>query len=89
MPITYGMTLAKSWGAQRMRGTVLMRAYAPHTEKSEVFLSYQHADQGSALELAADLDRRGRYVFIDVHDNTLLPGDRDLGPVHTSAVHRG
>ena len=86
MPITYGMTLAKSWGAQRMRGTVLMKAYVPHTEKSEVFLSYQHADQGTALELAADLDRRGRCVFIDVYDDTLLPGNRDLDDALMTAI---
>ena len=86
MPITYGITLAKSWGAQRMSGTVLMKAFVPHTEKSEVFLSYQHSDQGTALQLAADLDRLGRYVFIDVHDDTLVPGDRDLDDALTTAI---
>ncbi len=86
MPITYGVTLAKSWGPQRMSGTVLMKACVPHTQKSEVFLSYQHSDKHTALQLAAYLDQRGRYVFIDVCDDTLLPGDRDLDDALTTAI---
>ena len=86
MPITYGRTLAKTWGAQRMIGTVLMKAYTPHTEKSEVFLSYQHSDRDTALGLAEYLDRHGRYVFIDVHDDTLLPGDSDLDDALMEAI---
>lgn len=86
MPITYGRTLAKTWGAQRMSGTVLMKAYTPHTEKSEVFLSYQHSDRNTALGLAEYLDLHGRYVFIDVHDDTLLPGDRDLDDALMEAI---
>ena len=27
MPITYGRNLAKTWGATRMSGSVLMKAY--------------------------------------------------------------
>ena len=45
MPITYGMNLAKSWGARQWSGTVMMKAYTIHTEESEVFLSYRRADQ--------------------------------------------
>ena len=78
MPITYGMNLAKSWGDSRWSGTVIMKAYTTHTEESEVFLSYRHADQSTALGLANDLDRQGRRVYIDVHDDTLVPGQQDL-----------
>ena len=74
MPITYGMNLAKSWGELRSSGTVLMKAYTTHTEQSEVFLSYKHVDQSTALGLARDLDQKGRRVFIDVHDDTLALG---------------
>ena len=82
MPITYGKNLAKSWGALQRSGTVLMKAYTTHTEDSEVFLSYRHSEKATAWELAHDLDRRGRRVFIDVHDNTLAPGHGDLGTTH-------
>ena len=78
MPITYGMSLARSWGRPRWTGTVLMKAYTIHTEESDVFLSYRHSDQCTALGLANDLDRQGIRVFIDVHDDTLVPGQEDL-----------
>ena len=45
MPITYGENLAKSWGAARRSGTVLMKAYTTHTEVSDVFLSYRRTDR--------------------------------------------
>ena len=56
MPITYGMNLVKSWGELRWGGADLMKAYTTHKEESEVFVSYKHADQSTALGLAKDLD---------------------------------
>ena len=88
MPITYGMNLAKSWGRVRRSGTVLMKAYTTHTEESEVFVSYQHSDQFTALELAKDLDQKGRRVFIDVHDDTLVPGQKDLDEALLTAIRK-
>ena len=88
MPITYGMNLAKSWGELRSSGTVLMKAYTTHTEQSEVFLSYKHADQSTALGLANELDQKGRWVFIDVHDDTLMPGHRDLDDALVIAISK-
>ena len=86
MPITYGKNLAKSWGALQRSGTVLMKAYTTHTEDSEVFLSYRHSEKATAWELAHDLDRRGRRVFIDVHDNTLVPGQENLDDALVTAI---
>ncbi len=86
MSITYGMNLAKSWGATQWYGTVLMKAYTTHTEESEVFLSYRHSDKATAWELAYDLDRQDRRVFIDVHDDTLVPGQRDLDDALVTAI---
>ena len=86
MPITYGKNLAKSLGALQWSGTVLMKAYTTHTEKSEVFLSYRHTNKATAWDLAYDLDRRGRRVFIDVHDNTLAPGQEDLDDALMTAI---
>ena len=60
MSITYGVNLAKSWGERRSSGTILMKAYTTHTEQSEVFLSYKHADQATAWGLAKDLDSKGK-----------------------------
>ena len=88
MPITYGMNLAKSWGRVRRSGTVLMKAYTTHTEESEVFVPYQHSDQFTALELAKDLDQKGRRVFIDVHDDTLVPGQKDLDEALLTAIRK-
>lgn len=51
-----------------------------------MFVSYQHSDQDTALELAKDLDRRGRRVFIDVHDDTLVPGQKDLDDALVTAI---
>ena len=86
MAITYGRNLAKTWGATRMSGTVLMKAYTTYTEDSEVFMSYQHADRSTAWELARDLDRLGRRVFIDVLDDTLVPSERDLDDALVTAI---
>ena len=87
MPITYGVTLSRAWGEVRLSDNILMKAYAPHTEKSEVFLSYRYLDQDLALQLAAELDRMGRHVFIDLHDNTLQPGDINLDKSLITAIN--
>ena len=65
-----------------------MRAYTTHTEESDVFLSYRHSDQTTALGLAFDLDRQGVHVFIGVHDNTLAPGDKDLDDAPVTAIDK-
>ena len=88
MPITYGMNLAKTWGARERLENFQMRAYTTHTEKSDVFLSYQHSDQAIALQLARDLDQKGKHVFIDVHDGTLSPGQSDLDDALVAAINR-
>ena len=87
MPITYGLNLAKSWGAQRESGSVLMKAHTTHTEKSDVFVSYQRSDQITALALAKHLDQCGRHVFIDIHDDTLVLGQRDLDSALITAIN--
>ena len=89
MPITYGINLTKLWGSgeQRLQNTmILMKAYTAYSEKSDVFLSYQRSDQGVALNLAKDLDRLGRSVYIDVHDDTLIPGDYNLDNALIKAI---
>lgn len=89
MPITYGMNLTRMWGSgqQRLQGTtILMKAYTQYSEKSEVFLSYQWADRITALDLAAYLDECGRSVYIDVHDDTLTPGDYNLDNALMTAI---
>ena len=86
MPITYGKNLAKSWRATQRSDAILMKSYTTHTEESEVFLSYGHADNATAWGLARELDRQGRRVFIDVHDNTLVPGQEDLVDALMTAI---
>ena len=86
MPITYGKNLAKSSGALKWSGTVLMKAYTTHTEASDVFLSYRHTDEATAWDLAQCLDLRDIRVFIDVHDNTLAPGHGDLDDALMTAI---
>jgi hypothetical protein len=86
MPITYGKNLARSSGALEKSGTVLMEAYTTHTEISDVFLSYKHTDKATAWALAHYLDLRGIRVFIDVHDNTLAPGQGDLDDALVTAI---
>ena len=86
MPITYGRTLTRFWGAEQLSGTVLMKAYTTHTQKSEVFLSYQRADHDTALNLARYLDEVGRSVFIDIHDDTLKLGDSALDSALMTAI---
>ena len=86
MPITYGKNLAKSSRALKWSGTVLMKAYTTHTEASDVFLSYRHTDEATAWGLAQYLDARDIRVFIDVHDNTLAPGQGDLDNALITAI---
>ena len=88
MPITYGLNLAKSWEgrARRLSDSVLMKAYTTHTETSDVFLSYKHSDRDTAFGLAEHLHRRGRRVFIDIHDDSLLPGEKDLDKALITAI---
>ena len=86
MPITYGVNLAKSWGAERVLDRILMKSYAPHTARSDVFLSYQRSDEGPAMALARALHEFGRDVFIDILDDTLIPGDRDLDTALMTAI---
>ena len=87
MPITYGKNLTRTWGAVQRSGTVLMKAYTTHTEVSDVFLSYRHTDKATAWELAHYLDLRGIRVFIDVHDDSLLPGQQDLDDALVIAIN--
>ena len=86
MPITYGKNLAKSSDALEWSGTVLMKAYTTHAEVSDVFLSYGHTDKATAWALAQYLDLRDIRVFIDVHDNTLVPGQGDLDDALMTAI---
>ncbi len=65
-----------------------MKAYTTHKEESEVFLSYKRADQATALILAKGLDQKGRRVFIDVHDDTLAPGQEDLDDALLTAISK-
>ncbi len=86
MPITYGMNLARTRGVQQLSGIVQMSAYTTHAERADVFLSYRHGDQVTALQLAMYLDQRGRQVFIDIHDDTLDPGDIHLDEALIKAI---
>ena len=67
---------------------ILKKAYMTLTEEYEVFVSYQHSDQFTVLELARDLDRSGRREFIDVHDDTLLPGQKGLDDALLTAIRK-
>ena len=87
MPIIYGRNLTRSWGeVGRLYGTILLKAYTAHTEKSEVFLSYRSADQGTALQLAANLDELGHQVFIDVHDGTIESDSTNIDQALVTAI---
>ena len=87
MPITYGKNLARKWGAAQRIGNVLIKAYTTHTEVSDVFLSYRHTDKTTAWDLAHYLDLRGIRVFIDVHDDSLVPGQEDLDDALVTAIN--
>jgi len=87
MPIIYGRNLMESWGqGGRRYGSILLKAYTTHAEKSEVFLSYRSTDQVAALQLAASLDQFGRHVFIDVHDGTLQSVSNDIDQALVMAI---
>lgn len=90
MSITYGRNLIRTLRAEeyRLNAQVLMKAYTTHTEQSEVFLSYRGPDRDTSLQLAAYLDRQGRYVFIDVHDGTLAPDVTDIDKALVTAIQR-
>ena len=78
MAITYGRNMARLGVAQRLMPTVLMKSYTTHNQQSDVFVSYQHNDQATALTLAKELSDQNWDVFIDVHDDTLFPGDNNV-----------
>ena len=87
MPVTYGRNLTRLGRAASLRTTtVLEKAYVPHSEKSDVFISYQRRDEAVAVDLAADLDTARLNVYIDVHDDTLSPGDRNLESALLTAI---
>ena len=64
-----------------------MKAYTTHTEETELFLSYRHTDKNTAWFLAHYLDHQGIHVFIDVHDNSLVPGQKDLDDALVTAIN--
>ena len=87
MPVTYGRNLTRVGRATSLRTTtVLEKAYVPHSAKSDVFLSYQRRDENVAVGLAAALDTANFNVYIDVHDDTLSPGDRNLESALLTAI---
>ena len=69
-----------------MTSTVLMKAYTTHNQQSDVFVSYQYKDQDTALTLAKELSDRKWDVYIDVHDDTLLPGDSNVDEALVEAI---
>ena len=87
MPVTYGRNLTRLGRAASLRTTIVLeKAYVPHSEKSDVFISYQRRDEAVAVDLAADLDTARFNVYIDVHDDTLSPGDRNLESALLTAI---
>ena len=78
MAILYGPNLAKRWGHFHQIESVRMRLFVPSQERSDVFLSYRHGDENTAIALAMALDSRNLDVYIDVFDDTLVPQDFDL-----------
>ena len=86
MAIIYGPNMARLGVARRLMPTILMKAYTTHRERSDVFLSYQHKDQDTAVTLAKELSDLNCDVFIDVYDDTLFPGDNDLDDALMEAI---
>ena len=86
MAIIYGPNMARLGVARRLMPTILMKAYTTHRERSDVFLSYQHKDQDTALTLAKELSGLNLDVFIDIYDDTLFPGDNDLDDALVEAI---
>ena len=86
MAITYGRNMARLGVARLLTTTVLMRSYTAHSQQSDVFLSYQHKDQATALTLAQELSDWKWDVFIDVHDDSLFPGDNHIDEALVEAI---
>lgn len=86
MAITYGRNMARLGVARQLTSTVLMRSYTTHNQQSDVFLSYQHNDQTTALALAKDLSDSDWDVYIDVHDDWLFPGDNHVDEALVEAI---
>ena len=86
MAITCGRNMQRMGLVQRLAGTILLKSYTTHSDISDVFISYRHADQDTALELAEYLDEKGRHVFMDIHDETLHIGDKDLDDALEAAI---
>ena len=72
--------------ARQLTSTVMMRAYTTHNQQSDVFLSYQHNDQTTALALAKDLSDSNWDVYMDVHDDSLFPGDTHVDEALVEAI---
>ncbi len=87
MPIIYGLNSARLGEYRRFSNTFISKSFTTHAEKSEVFLSYYHSDRSTALTLARALDEAGRYVYIDVHDDSLDPGDSQLDQALVTAIN--
>ncbi len=78
--------MARLGVARQLASTVLMKAYTPHNQQSDVFVSYQHSDQATALGLAKELSDSEWDVFIDVHDDSLFPGDNHVDEALVEAI---
>ena len=85
MAITYGRNMARLGVAVRLMPTVLMKSYTSHNQQSDVFVSYQHKDQDTALTLAQELSKNWD-VYIDVHDDALFPGDTNVDDALVEAI---
>ena len=86
MAITYGRNMARLGVARQLTSTVLMKAYTTHNQQSDVFVSYQHKDQDAALTLAKELSDGKWDVYIDVLDDKLFPGDRNVDEALVEAI---
>ena len=86
MAITYGRNMDRLGVARQLTSTVMMRAYTTHNQQSDVFLSYQHNDQTTALALAKDLSDSNWDVYMDVHDDSLFPGDTHIDEALVEAI---
>ncbi len=85
MPITYGLNMSRL-GMVPPSGHTVLKEYAIHTEKSDVFLSYRSPARCITEELAAFLNNQGATVYMDVHDDFLNPGDSDLDLALLTAI---
>ena len=85
MAITYGRNMARLGVARQLMSTVLMKAYTAHNQQSDIFVSYQHNDQATALTLAKELSKSWN-VYIDILDDTLFPGDSNVDEALVEAI---